>query len=72
MSMMRASGYGVKPAAHAACRWAALLKPPEPASSTKMTYGLPLILTGIVCCAPEPSFHSSLLTSRACGLGARA
>src|SRR6266404_2647057 len=35
--------------------------PPEPPSSTKTTYGLPLILTGIVCCATEPSFQNSLL-----------
>src|SRR5262249_48199495 len=71
MSMMRAIGYGVRPAAHAASRCAWLEKPPEPASSTKITYGLPRILTLMVCCAAEPSFHNNELISFACGLGLR-
>jgi len=36
MSMMRAKGNGVRPAAHAACSCVALVMPPEPPSSTKM------------------------------------
>src|SRR6266446_7429973 len=72
MSMIRAMGNGGKPAAHAAVACAVLEAPPEPASSTKMTKGLPPIVTGIVCCATEPSFHKSLLISRGCGLGLRA
>jgi len=59
------------PASHAACQPAALL-PPDPASSTKMTYGLPRIFTGIVCCAVAPSFQNSVLMSFGCAFARRA
>ena len=66
VSMIRAWGNGAIPASHAAWRVATAF-PPEPASSTKTTYGRPLILMGIVCCAVAPSFHNTLPICRASG-----
>ena len=69
MSMIRAIGNGDHAGTHAACHASHKLLPPEPASSTKTTYGLPLIFMLIVCCAVAPSFQKELLMSLTCGLG---
>ena len=45
------------------------LLPPEPASSTWITYGLPLMMMLMTCCAPPPSSHTITLITLICGFG---
>src|SRR6185295_8229783 len=70
-SMIRAMGNGGKPLAHAAANCAEVESPPDPASSTEITYGFLLIVTLIVCCAVEPSRHNTLPSSVTCGFATR-